>query len=244
MKRAFAMPVSVRALRGAFPGGSQDYRGEIRLPPIHVTMPESRARMDPLDLASKAIIVSLFTLFAVRIGADIRATGRLTGLLLLASESLVVVLTMFRRSAGQVDRSMRARLLTALSMIGPPLVKPSLVAPWLPGAATVAISAVGLAIVCAGKISIGRSFGLLPANRGIVSSGLYRVLRHPIYAGYLVSHLAFLAANPIAWNAAALVLADAALLRRAVCEEGTLAQDPDYRSYMQRVRWRVLPGLF
>lgn len=244
MKRAFAMSSSIRTIRMPFPR-TAGYRDEISLPPIHVTMPAPRERLfDPVELAAKAVIVSLFTLLALRIGADVRATGRVTGLLLLASESLVVVLTVFRRSAGQVDRSTRARLLTTLSMIGPPLVKPALLAPLLPGAATVAISAVGLLVVCAGKISIGRSFGLLPANRGIVSSGIYRLLRHPIYAGYLVSHAAFLAANPTAWNAVALVLADAALLRRAVCEEATLAQDPEYKSYMGRVRWRVAPGVF
>ena len=39
-------------------------------------------------------------MMAVRLAADFRATGHVTGLLLLASEALVVVLTMFRRSAG------------------------------------------------------------------------------------------------------------------------------------------------
>lgn len=237
MKRALAIPFVMPRGRG--------YGGELALPPLAGTRHETGARLfDPLDLAAKVIIVTLFTLMAVRIGGDAFATGRLTGVLLLASESLVVVLTVLRRTAGQVDRSLRARLLTTLSMLGPFLVRPAFVAPWLPGAATVAASAAGLSIVIGGKLSIGRSFGLLPANRGIVSSGLYRLVRHPIYAGYLISHLAYIAANPIALNIFALVLADIALLRRAVCEEATLARDPAYKTYMQRVRWRVCPGLF
>jgi protein-S-isoprenylcysteine O-methyltransferase Ste14 len=109
---------------------------------------------------------------------------------------------------------------------------------------TVALSCAGLAIVIAGKMTLGRSFALLPANRGVVSTGLYRLVRHPIYMGYLVSHLAFLAASPSAWNIAALVVADGALLARAVCEEQTLAKDPAYRDYQARVRWRVVPGIF
>jgi protein-S-isoprenylcysteine O-methyltransferase Ste14 len=84
----------------------------------------------------------------------------------------------------------------------------------------------------------------MPANRGIVSSGLYRLVRHPIYMGYLVTHVAFIAANPSAWNIVLLVTADIALLARAVCEEGTLAEDPAYREYQTRVRWRVCPGVF
>jgi hypothetical protein len=31
---------------------------------------------------------------------------------------------------------------------------------------------------------------------------------------------------------------------RAVCEEQTLALDSAYRAYMQRVHWRVVPGVF
>jgi len=98
--------------------------------------------------------------------------------------------------------------------------------------------------VIAGKITLGRSFALLPANRGVVSSGVYGVVRHPIYLGYLITHVAFLAANPSLWNVMALLAADTALLARAVCEEQTLALDPKYREYQTRVRWRVAPGLF
>src|SRR5690606_23003559 len=128
--------------------------------------------------------------------------------------------------------------------LGPPLLAPAAVAALAPEAVTVALSCAGLAIVIAGKITLGRSFALLPANRGIVSTGLYRIVRHPIYMGYLVTHVAFLIASPSGWNIAALVVADAALLARAVCEEQTLAKDPAYRDYQGRVRWRVLPGLF
>jgi protein-S-isoprenylcysteine O-methyltransferase Ste14 len=196
------------------------------------------------DIAARAAIVVLFSLMALRFGADFLATGRATGLLLLVSEMLVVVLTVMRRSAAAVDRSIRARLLTTLSMLGPPLLQPAQVAALLPQSATVAASIVGLAIVIAGKITLGRSFGLMPANRGIVSSGVYRIVRHPIYLGYLITHTAFLLATPSPWNIAALVAADAALLLRAVCEEQTLSGDSRYRAYQQIVRWRVCPGLF
>ena len=84
----------------------------------------------------------------------------------------------------------------------------------------------------------------MPANRGVVSSGVYRLVRHPIYLGYLITHVAFLFANPSLSNIAVLVAADTALLLRAVCEEQTLARDDRYREYQQLVRWRVCPGLF
>ena len=152
------------------------------------------------DLAARATIVVLFSIMAIRFGSDFINTGRLTGLFLLASEALVVMLTMVRRSAVSVDRSLKARLLTVVSVMGPPLLAPAAVLPLAPQAITVGLSCAGLAIVIAGKITLGRSFALLPANRGVVSTGVYQIVRHPIYMGYLVTHAAFLIASPSLWR--------------------------------------------
>ena len=206
--------------------------------------PATAAHRDSADRAAKLFIVALFTLMAVNLGVDFARTGRPTGLLLLASEALVVVLTVFRRAPLDVDRSLRARVLTIASLLGPPLVQPATAAPLATEVFTVMFSAAGLLIVIGGKMSLGRSFGLMPANRGIVSTGLYRVVRHPIYLGYLITHVGFFAANPTTWNAVILIAADLALMWRAVCEEQTLRQDPSYQLYVQAVRWRVLPGVF
>lgn len=195
------------------------------------------------ELAAKAFIVTLFSSMAMRLAKDAAETGHVTGILLLASEALVVGLTLLRRNAGTVDRSWRARILTIFSTFGPPLVKPTS-SSLAPETFTIMIASAGLMIVVLGKLSLGRSFGLTPANRGVVSTGLYKFLRHPIYLGYLITHLGFVIANPANWNWCILAAADVALMLRAICEERTLAQDPEYRSYMQRVRWRVVPGLF
>jgi protein-S-isoprenylcysteine O-methyltransferase Ste14 len=195
------------------------------------------------ELASKIVIVTLFSSMAMRLATDAAATGHVTGMLLLASEGLVVALTLVRRSAGSIDRTWSARLMTAFSTFGPPLVRPVSVA-GAPESFTIAITAIGLMVVVAGKISLGRSFGLAPANRGVVCGGLYRFVRHPIYLGYLITHVGFVVANPADWNLVVLAIADVALMLRAKREELTLATDPAYTQYMQRVRWRVVPGLF
>jgi protein-S-isoprenylcysteine O-methyltransferase Ste14 len=199
---------------------------------------------DLADALGKVVIVILFTLLAVRMGRDFIETARLTGLLLLTGELLVVALTVLRRRAMIVDRSWRARLLTGCSLVGPPLVAPLASGGLLSDTVTAIASGAGLLITIAGKLALGRSFGLMPANRGIVCTGLYRLVRHPIYAGYLVTHVAFLVAHPSPWNIAVMLIADTALLSRAVCEEKTLAQDPEYVGYLEKVRWRVLPGVF
>jgi protein-S-isoprenylcysteine O-methyltransferase Ste14 len=196
------------------------------------------------EIAGKVFVLVLFSFMSARIAQDCAETGHVTGLLLLASEALVVALTLGRRAAGTVDRSWNARILTMLATFGPPLVAPMSMSALAPEALTIAISSIGLMIVVVGKLSLGRSFGLSPANRGVVSTGLYRVVRHPIYAGYLITHLGFVIANPMNWNLLVLVVADVALILRAKCEERTLALDDSYRAYMGRVRWRIVPGVF
>ena len=129
-------------------------------------------------------------------------------------------------------------------MFGPPLVKPAHFAAMAPETLTALISGVGLMIVVVGKVSLGRSFGLTPANRGIVCTGLYRFVRHPIYLGYLITHIGFVIANPVNWNLAVLAAADIALMLRAIREERTLGLDPEYQQYLQRVHWRIVPGVF
>ncbi len=200
--------------------------------------------LEPGDVLSRIVIGGLFLSLAARIAANWLQTGRLTGFLLLASEGLVVVLMIVRRPTMDVDRSWMARSITAVSMIGPPLVQPMTTAANAEDLATAALSAIGLSLVIASKLTLGRSFGLVAANRGVVSSGPYRFLRHPIYLGYIVTHIGFLIANPLAWNFFALGIADGCLALRALSEEHTLEHDARYVVYEHQVRWRIVPGIF
>ena len=196
------------------------------------------------ELLSKVALGSLMLVLAYRIWGDFEATGRVTGLLMLVSELLVVAFTIVRRRPTTVDRSWDARLVTVVSVAGPPLLRPVAEGGLLGDAFTAAVSIVGLMVIIAGKFSLGRSFGVMPANRGIVCSGVYRALRHPIYAGYVICHLAFLVAHPSALNLIVLIAADVALLVRSLYEERTLRYDTAYVRYCETVRWRVVPGVF
>ena len=202
------------------------------------------ARRVSTELLSRAAIAALFTLLSINLFADFTRTGRATDLLLLAGESLVVVLTVTRRRAFTVDRSAAAAILTTISVAGPPLLRAGGAAPLAADPATTLLCAVGLVLVVIGKVALGRSFGLVPANRGVVIRGPYAVVRHPIYTGYLVTHVGFLIANPTPWNAAVVVIADGALILRALMEERVLGADTRYQQYCQRVGWHLVPGVF
>ena len=196
------------------------------------------------DLLSRAMIVVLFTMLSINLLGDFLRTGHVTGLLLLAGESLVVVLTVVRRKAMYVDRSVAAGVLTLLSVAGPPMLRASDVNSMVPDVVTAMVSAIGLGLVVVGKMALGRSFGLVPANRGVVVRGPYTFVRHPIYTGYLITHVAFFIADPIPWNAVVILVADTALILRALMEEKVLSNDVEYQGYCRRVGWHLVPGVF
>jgi protein-S-isoprenylcysteine O-methyltransferase Ste14 len=196
------------------------------------------------DLIGRACIVVLFTLLSINLLGHFLRTGRVTGLLLLVGEALVVVLTVVRRRARLVDRSVGAAVMTTLSLAGPPLLRGSDALPIAADAFTAIVSAVGLMVVIVGKMALGRSFGVVPANRGVVVRGPYGLVRHPIYTGYLITHTGFLLANPTPWNIGVIAIADAALVVRALMEERILKADAEYQGYCERVGWHLVPGVF
>jgi protein-S-isoprenylcysteine O-methyltransferase Ste14 len=88
----------------------------------------------------------------------------------------------------------------------------------------------------------------IQSDRGqyVVTAGPYAFVRHP---GYVAGVLLILASGIAlgSWLAAAFVVATNLpfLLYRIVVEERVLqSQLPDYAEYAQRVRWRLLPGLW
>ena len=197
------------------------------------------------DLVARVTVGALFTLLSLNVLGDFVRTGHVTGLLLLVGESLVVVLTIARRRAVAVDRSALAAILTTLSLAGPALLRATdTEVPLASDQITALVSGIGLLLVVVGKMTLGRSFGVVPANRGVVVRGPYTYVRHPIYTGYLITHAAFLVAHPAPRNLAVLVCADVALILRALMEERVLSTDVAYQQYCRRVGWHLIPGVF
>lgn len=112
-----------------------------------------------------------------------------------------------------------------------------------PEAITTALVFGGGAIAMFGKLSLRRSFGLVPANRGVKTGGMYAFVRHPIYCGYVINHIGMLLVYFSLWNVAVLGLAWVMLWLRAVEEERFLLQDPAYVAYAGNVRYRIFPGI-
>lgn len=114
----------------------------------------------------------------------------------------------------------------------------------VPEAVGATLQTIGILWQLFAKASLRRSFGILPANRGIVSSGAYRFVRHPIYLGYLIGDVAFLLVNFGLQNLIVYAIEISLQYVRIVREEKLLNTDENYRTYRSKVRFRVIPGVF
>ncbi len=101
----------------------------------------------------------------------------------------------------------------------------------------------GVMLTQVARVYMGRSFGILPANRGIVTKGPFRWVRHPIYFGWLVLSIGYAMSYTNPRNVILIVATLPFMVWRIDQEEVHLGADPDYRGYIDRVSYRLLPGV-
>ncbi len=102
----------------------------------------------------------------------------------------------------------------------------------------------GIALALSSLSALGRSFSIIPQARSLVRTGPYKLVRHPIYLGEMISILGIVLARPSAAAAAIYCVLAALLVYRAAEEERLLAGVfPEYETYLSG-RARFIPGIF
>jgi protein-S-isoprenylcysteine O-methyltransferase Ste14 len=197
-----------------------------------------------LDAVERLSVLLLYTCMVARMPAGLMASRSFGDLMLLVGEGLVVVFFLIRHRTSDISRSPFEWFLAAAATWVPLIVVPGGKEGAILPRVAVAVMLVGVLVQFAAKLTLARSFGMVPANRGLKTSGPYGVVRHPMYGGYFLMQLGFLALNPTWWNAAAYAVCWTLQTRRLMAEERFLGRDPAYREYQARVSYRILPGLF
>lgn len=193
-----------------------------------------------LDRIEQALIVGLWVLLVSRVSFSSNPYAPV----LLISETAVMAFTVIRRPTANLSLRLGDWLLATTATCAGLLV--------IPGVPPVAaLAPLGIVLAIAGnviqawaKLTLRRSFGIAPANRGIKLNGPYRFVRHPMYAGYLVFHVSVMILMFAPLNLVIYIIGWWAQILRLLAEERLLSEDREYREYMQKVRWRLIPGIF
>ena len=195
-----------------------------------------------LDRFEQVTIVILWLLLAQRVFASTNPFAPL----IMVAETAVVIFVLIRRPTQAISLRLGDWLLAITATCAPLLIQPADTPAALQMFVSLGIglTVVGNVIQIAAKMFLRRSFGIAPANRGIKTDGMYRIVRHPMYAGYLLVHIGILLLMPTMLNLVIYAIGWWAQILRLLAEERLLSEDPEYRAFMTKTRWRLIPGLF
>lgn len=171
-------------------------------------------------------------------------THRVLGAGFFVEQMVVVAVYLLRRPAREVTRRARDWVLAFGGTFTPVLLRPDGAHPQLGVELGTAFQVLGLAICLWSFFALGRSFGFAAADRGLVRRGPYAVVRHPIYASYLLLQCGYILQSVSLRNVIVLLVASGFNVGRALVEEELLAGNPAHASYRAKVRWRLIPGVW
>lgn len=196
-----------------------------------------------IGLACTNILLAIFYLaFAFANAKSFVAEPRLSVLLIVLMETIAAVFLIIRRDPDETHHSWQTWTTTTFGTLAPTLFRPTEVTADLLVGEILQVG--GFTLQIAALLYLSRSFGLLPAYRGIKSSGLYGWVRHPLYTAYVISFIGYCINNQSLANAAVALFGTAFLVMRIYCEEALLLKYADYKKYANRIRWRLIPAVW
>jgi protein-S-isoprenylcysteine O-methyltransferase Ste14 len=213
---------------------------EIEIKPQSVT---KRSSLRGIGLASTNILLAnLYLLFAIANGKSFIANPRLSVLLIVLMETIAAIFLIIRRDPDETQHTWQTWTTTTFGTLAPTLFRPIEATADLMLGEILQIGGFGMQI--AALLCLSRSFGLLPAYRGVKSYGPYSWVRHPLYTAYVMSFIGYWVNNQSLHNAAIVLFGTAFLVMRIYYEEALLVKYADYRRYANRTRWRLVPSLW
>lgn len=187
------------------------------------------------------ILAGLFSIAVHSFYLDYDINQKFSSLMMMIMMSCIVLFFVIRVAPSKVSSDPRDWVIAFLGTALPMLMQPT-------GAAEIAslflLQLIGLLIAIIGIISLNNSFAIIPALRNVKTGGLYGMIRHPIYFGYLLFMTCMLLQNISLPNAIIYFAIVGADIYRIIAEEKILSEHAQYELYKDRVKWRLLPFIW
>ena len=168
-------------------------------------------------------------------------THSLVGGMFFAEQLWIVVAYVVRRPALRVSRRTGDWLLAFGGTFGGVLFRPDGAHLHWGVVIGLSLQLAGLAGCVTSFFVLGRSFGFAPGDRGLRRRGPYSLVRHPIYASYVLLLLGYVLQSLSLRNVLVMTFVCGCNAGRALAEERFLAASANYADYRATVRWRIVP---
>lgn len=188
------------------------------------------------------LLAALFSNFLIRYGYDFITTQEISALLMIAQTTFLVIFFLIRIYPKKVSFGKKDWVFALAGTWLPLLILPTETNLNLFFA--LPLQMLGTIISIGGILSLNRSFAIVPALREVKTKGMYSIMRHPIYFGYIISFACIIMQNFSLLNCAVFCAVVTCDIFRILGEERILSEDPKYAEYMKRVRWRLIPFIW
>ena len=193
--------------------------------------------------------VLLFSVTAVELGVLLILTPALTlpDWIYVLQHVMVLIIALTRRLPAVTDHSFGVSAAVAVSYAYPYaqviyLQRMPGWSLWPEGGMVLILSGALLSIVS--LWTLGRQFGIRPAMRGLAVHGTYGIVRHPMYLSYVLGDVGYNLQECNLGTATLVIAGWIAMIYRIDSEERVMARHPQWTTYTNEVRYRLLPGIW
>lgn len=194
-------------------------------------------------------VAAVLALIAILLQVQMLLGGRWLSIFNLIFYTLTFVLFVIRKPSLDEETGIRHWFIALLATFLPFAIRTTENPPEILIYISLPLLIAGMTLSTIALATLGRGFGVIAAHRDIKTHGMYRYVRHPLYASEALWFFSFVVLNLAPWyigltNFLLFALEIVCQIQRMNTEERLLAKNEAYAEYLNRVPYRLIPGLY
>ena len=190
------------------------------------------------------LLAAIYVLFVYGAWKNWHATHNPISFGLVIVNSIIFYLFLTRRESKTTSAKALDWLIASATVLFAFLLQPDWTRSHVLAMVSTVMQILGMVLVALSLYSLGKSFGIVPANRQVKTKGAFQWVRHPLYASEITFYVGFLIGNFSGTNLILVLGIVMGQFLRARAEEALLSHDPTYAEYKRTVPYRFIPGIY